>query len=942
MAPKNKNRPLRAIRLRDFHSEPLVDADALKGDLNALAGQLDFDPEKARPRVLELIKQAMDAGRLAARQRLEAGVVDGMTTARDLSVLEDIIIRILYDYTVEHVFPLHNPTESERLSIIAVGGYGRAALAPGSDIDLLFVRPYKKTPWSENVLEYLLYFLWDLGQKVGHATRSIDECISMSKRDMTIRTSILEARYVWGDKGLFEELLDKFKSQIVAAGDGQDFVEAKLAERDERHRRSGESRYLVEPNLKDGKGGLRDLHTLFWIGKYLYQVEHSSELVGHGVYTPSEYEKFSKAEAYFWTVRCHLHFLTGRAEERLSFDVQPELAKRLGYTSHGGLRDVERFMKHYFLMAKRVGDLTRIFCAGLEVGNLKKRPSWSKILPNFGRRQKHGDFVLEGGRISTLDDKSFEKDPVNLLRLFQLSDTHDALIHPDALRLVTRSLRLIDDDLRTNKEANKIFLEILCSRNDPEATLRRMNEAGVLGRFIPDFGRIVAMMQFNMYHHYTVDEHLIRAIGILASIERRELGSEHPLADELVTKIQSRETLYMAVLLHDMAKGREKDHSEEGEDIARELCPRLGMSAAATETVAWLVRNHLVMSDCAQRRDISDPKTVQDFADQVQSPERLRLLLILTVADIKAVGPGVWNGWKGQLLRELYFETESVLQGGHSTVGRKERVAGAKERLAEKLGNWPAEDREAALNRHYDPYWLSTDTESQAKHADWIRQCEAAGELLTVKTEPDQFQAATEVTVYTADHPGLFSRLAGAFAVAGANITSAKVFTTNQGMALDVFSVQDPEGKAFDDEGRLNRLKQTISRTLSGEVRPHELIAEKKAARRQRAFTVEAQVVVDNSASETFTVIEVNGRDRPGLLHDLTRALFSLSLTIGAARIATYGERAVDVFYVKDGYGLKILHEQRLANIEATILESLSPKKKPLKSATKGRKKAAE
>ncbi len=942
MAPKNKNRPLRAIRLREFHEEPLIDAEALKTALNDLAGGMDFEPDKARPKALELVKQAMDQGRQMARERLEAGEVDGMTTARDLSVLQDIIIRLLHDYTVEHVFPLHNPTDAERLSVIAVGGYGRAALAPGSDIDLLFVRPYKKTSWSENVLEYLLYFLWDLGQKVGHATRSIDECVSMSKRDMTIRTSILEARYVWGDKGLFEELLKNFKSQIVASGDGHDFVEAKLAERDERHRRSGESRYLVEPNLKDGKGGLRDLHTLFWIGKYLYQVEHSSELVGHGVYTPSEYEKFSKAEAYFWTVRCHLHFLTGRAEERLSFDVQPELAKRLGYTSHGGLRDVERFMKHYFLMAKRVGDLTRIFCAGLEVGNLKKRPSWSKILPNFGRRQKFGDFVLDGGRISTLDNKVFEKDPVNLLRLFQLADEHEVFIHPDALRLVTRSLRLIDDDLRANEEANRIFLDVLCSRKDPEATLRRMNEAGVLGRFIPDFGKIVAMMQFNMYHHYTVDEHLIRAIGILASIERRELGSEHPLADELVTKIRSRETLYMAVLLHDMAKGREKDHSEEGEEIARDLCPRLGMSSAATETVAWLVRNHLLMSDCAQRRDISDPKTVQDFADQVQSPERLRLLLILTVADIKAVGPGVWNGWKGQLLRELYFETESVLQGGHSTVTRKERVANAQHLLEERLTNWSPEDRNAALTRHYDPYWLSLDTDAHEKHAAWIREAEATNALLTIKTEPDAFQAATEVTVYTADHPGLFSRLAGAFAVASANITSAKVFTTNQGMALDVFTVQDPDGKAFDDESRLNRLKKTIEKTLRGDLKAHEVIADKKAARRQRAFTVESEVLIDNSASDTYTVIEVNGRDRPGLLHDLTRALFSLSLTIGAARIATYGERAVDVFYVKDGYGLKILHDQRLAKIEETILESLSPKKKPLTTRKKGSKKAAE
>ena len=498
---------------------------------------------------------------------------------------------------------------------------------------------------------------------------------------MTIRTALLETRYLFGDVKLYNELTARFDKEVVQ-GTAPEFVAAKLAEREERHRRAGQSRYLVEPNVKDGKGGLRDLHTLFWIAKYVYRVREPDELIDRGVFDRDEYKMFRRCEDFLWSVRCNMHFLTGRAEERLSFDVQRDIAVRLGYTAHPGLRDVERFMKHYFLTAKHVGDLTAILCAGLEERQAKPAPVLSRVIarlrpaPQPKKLSGTDDFVIDNNRINIARADVFRRDPVNLIRLFHLAQQHNLAFHPEAMRIATRSLKLIDKAVREDKEANRLFLEILTSKNDAETVLRRMNEAGVLGAFVHSFGRIVAMMQFNMYHHYTVDEHLIRCIGVLNEIERGT-NPEFSLASELIKTIQPqhRTVLCVALFLHDIAKGRVEDHSLVGTRIARRLCPRLGLNAAETELVAWLVEVHLVMSTVAQSRDLSDRKTIENFAAVVQSLERLKLLTILTTADIRAVGPGVWNGWKAQLIRTLYYETEPVLTGGFSEVNRAQRVA---------------------------------------------------------------------------------------------------------------------------------------------------------------------------------------------------------------------------------------------------------------------------
>ncbi|WP_366556061.1 [protein-PII] uridylyltransferase [Aquibaculum sediminis] len=879
-------------------------------------------PQRARAEILEVLKESQAQGRAEIQRRFEGGA-SGRATAQSLCFLADQLLRLVYDHVTKDLFPLHNPSMAERLALVAVGGYGRGELAPYSDIDILFLHSYKPAPRSEQVVEATLYFLWDLGFKVGHATRSIDECLRQARADTTIATSLLESRYLWGEQKLFLELRQRYGSE-VREGRSATFIEDKLAERDRRHQRHGEgSRYVLEPNIKESKGGLRDLHTLFWLAKFVYGVDEVSRLVALGVFSKAEVRRFAKALDFFWTLRCQLHYLTGRAEERLTFDLQQQIAPLMGYTDHGGASAVERFMKHYFLMAKEVGALTRIFCAQLEAEHARR--SRFRLFSGNGYRRQVSGFRLDGDRLSVKGPEAFQAKPLELLRIFRVAQQRELDIHPQTLRWITRSLRLVDKALRADPKANAVFLDILAGRDDPEPALRRMNEAGVFGRFVPEFGRVVSQMQFNMYHHYTVDEHTIFALGILYDIEQGRLADELPIASEVVGKVLSRRVLYMAVLLHDIAKGRRGDHSVEGAKIAHKLCPRFGFSEEETETVAWLVLQHLRMSDTAFKRDIEDPQTIQDFAELVQSVERLRLLLVLTVVDIRAVGPRTWSAWKAALLRELYWRTEEVLTGGLVTEGRDRRVEQAKQALTERLSHWPVEAVTQHLARGYPNYWLSLDLETHVRHAELVRESEAAGRSLTVDTRVDSYRGVTEVTIYTPDHAGLFSRMAGALAVAGTSVEGARIITLSNGMALDIFYVHDAAGGPLRDPQRLKRLRETVARTLTGSLKPAQELRKMASPIPSRldVFKVSPRVLIDNKASRRHTVVEVNGRDRPGLLYSVTQVLTRQNLIIDSAKITTFGERAVDSFYVHDVLGSKIEDEAKLKRLRQRLLEAL-------------------
>ncbi len=880
-----------------------------------------------RNAVSKLIRSELQTAHATAWEKLK---VDGKgeACAQSLSHTQDQLISGLFHFATSRVFP-NAAKLGETIAVVAVGGYGRGTLAPGSDIDLLFLMPPRSGEVANPVIEFMLYALWDARQKVGHATRDINDCLSLAKSDITILTSLLEARLICGQEKLFADLSEAFRRDVMRANPKQ-FVEKKLAERDQRHQKSGASRYMVEPDIKDGKGGQRDLHTLFWIAKYLFATNSTDELAEKGAFSREELLRFKKCEEFLWAVRCHLHFVAKRGEDKLSFDRQQELAELLGYRGSEGLKRVERFMKHYFLIAKDVGDLTRIFCASLEEKHLKDAPSLARVISRMMPRAKKrvegsDDFKLESGRLDVADAEVFRRDPVNLMRVFKIASDMGVEVHPDALKLAREQLRLIDDTLRHNKNAASLFVDTLVQSSDPETVLRMMNEAGVLGRFIPEFGKIVGMMQFNMYHHYTVDEHLIRSVGILHDLEAGTLVGDHPLSTELLPTLTSRRALFVATLLHDVAKGRAEDHSIAGEREARVIGPRLGLTPAETETVAWLIRYHLLMSETAQMRDLNDYKTILDFTAIVQSPERLKLLLILTVADIRAVGPGVWNGWKGQLLRTLYAEAEPLLTGGHTATSRKVRVADAHGKFLAQFPSLSDTEKTAITSRHYDAYWLTVDQERQLRHFKMMST--ALPRDVTTSVRTDAFAAITEITIYAPDHPRLLAMMFGACTAANANIVGAQIFTTTDGMALDTILLQREFPEEADEQRRAERVCQTIRQVLRGEVRLKEALAKVPTLQsRARAFTVEPTVIIDNSSSNKYTVIEINCLDRVGLLHGLTEAFFHLNMNIISAHITTFGEKAVDVFYVTDLTGAKITSETRRKSIETALSQVLVPK----------------
>lgn len=834
-----------------------------------------------RKAVASALREHWDADRAKAARRLEGGS-DGVTVARLYSAAADEMLTALWDFTAGVLYPAPNPTEAERLSLIAVGGYGRGVLAPFSDLDLLFLRPWKSSPRTEQVIEFMLYVLWDLGVKVGQAARSVDECLALAKTDMTVRTTLLEARPLAGDEALSEDFIARFHAQVTRA-DPRAFIAAKLEERDVRHQKTGAVRYRVEPNVKDGKGGLRDLNTLFWIARSLAPDSPLGERVLDDLLTPRERRSFEEAFDFLWRTRAHMHLIAGRAEEKLTFDLQPEVAKRMGWRGRGDEPAVERFMRRYFLVARDVGGLTRALSAKLEGRHQKPTMSLSRLIP--GRKRKLGveGFVEASGRLSVTGPEVFAGAPEKLLILFRTADQHDLDLHPDAFSAVTRSLSLVTPSLRRDAEATRAFLDILAHGQRPYRVLTLMNETGLLGRFLPEWGRIVGQTQFNMYHAYTVDEHTLQAIGIINDLWRGKLGEAHPVATEIVHRIDDFEALMLAMLLHDVGKGGDRGQLEDGAIAARRACDRLGLDSRRIEFVVWLVRNHLALSDYAQKRDVSDPATVRAFADLVGDPERLRTLLILTVADIRAVGPGVWNSWKGRLMRDLYQRTEAVFRG--------EDVV-----------------RTDPRDEFPDLAARAAKTGAAAESvADWLGE---AGQRSV---------ASTRVAIAARDRPGLFADLASTLAAAGADIVGARVATAEDGMALDVFDLQDGVGAPYgrDEPRRLTQLIGALEQAAKGGTPRKPAPAQPNP--RRAAFDVRPVALIDLDESPDAAVIEVSGADRPGLLADLARVLADHGLSIRSAHIAGFGERAVDSFYVTDAEGAKPGAGEALETVRAAL-----------------------
>ncbi len=895
----------------------IFDVAAVRAELDAAIAACT-DNMAVRTATVQIIGRARTAGLAAIAAAFAADPFAARPTTRAYSWLTDQVVTSVLHVAQTALHPAPNRTEGERIALVAVGGYGRGEMALFSDVDLLFLMPYKTTPWAESLIESMLYILWDLKLKVGHACRTIRDCIRLARDDYTIRTSLIEQRYLAGNAALAGELRDRLWSDLFKST-AADFIEAKLAERTERHRKQGGQRYMVEPNVKEGKGGLRDLQSLFWIGKYVYGVQDSAALIGLGVFTEDEFSTFKTAEDFLWSTRCTLHLITGRAMDQLTFDLQVEVAGKLGYRDQGGRRAVEHFMQDYFRHATRVGELTRIFLTALEATHTKTEPMLQRLLSR--KKTAKAPYAIKQNRITVADPKAFLSDPLNMLRIFEEALRTGTLLHPDAMRLLAANLDLIDDRMRDNPEAARLFFDTLLKHANPERALRRMNELGILGAFVPEFAPVVAMMQFNMYHSYTVDEHIIQCIGHLARIERGELIEELPIASGILKRGINRRVLYLALLLHDVGKGRPEDHSVLGAQIVRRVGPRMGLSKKDTETAEWLVRYHLLMSDTAQKRDIAEPRTVRGFAKAVKSVERLDLLTVLTVCDIRGVGPNVWNNWKAMLIRGLYTATKSALETGLEDLNRETREAQAKRALRDALAAWDAKDLRAETGRHYGPYWQGLPNAAHVVFAGLLRDLGPDAIAIDIKPDPDR--DATRACFAMADHPGLFSRMTGALALAGANVVDARTYTSKDGFATAIFWVQDADSHPF-EESRLPRLRDMILRTLRGEVVAREALKDKdKLKKRERAFRVPTSITFDNDGSEIYTIIEVDTRDRPGLLYDLTRTLANANVYIASAVIATYGEQVVDAFYVKDMFGLKYHSESKRDALERKLREAI-------------------
>lgn len=728
--------------------------------------------------------------------------------------------------------------DTPHISLIALGGYGRQEMCPFSDLDFMFLTAVKQDETLEKKVEQFLYVLWDLKLKIGHSVRTPAEAIKQAGKDMVTLTSLMDARFITGSAPLYD-LYDQRMTRFMNRRRRKKYIRDKLEEREDRHIRLGNVRFTLEPNIKDGKGGLRDLQTILWLGRALNREQPL------GFLDRREMRSYTKAHDFLLTVRCHLHDLAGRTEERLHFDIQPALAERLGYSdTRQNLKGVERFMRHYFLVTRDVGDLTRTLCAAVDTRQERN------LIPV----RKIEGFVRQGRRLTFSDPEQPLIDPVHMLRLFNVAQINDLDIHPDAIRAIRRHIKLINDDIRNDPAANAIFLDILTARKRAALTLRRMNEADLLGRFIPDFGRIIALMQFDRYHYYTVDEHTLRCLKILHDIEDGQRSMDLALATHLFGEIENRKTLYVALFLHDICKGRGGNHSKLGARLCMTLAPRFGLSAGGTKLAAWLIEHHLKMSDTAFKRDLHDPQAIVDFAALVENREKLNLLTLLTTADISGVGPDRWTGWKAQLIETLHALTTRYLE-------------------------------ENEVLRPAPPHLPKEYKFGQTK----------------INFKQDKNMLATVVEVITPDRAGLFGVLAGALYQAGGTIIEARIHTHSHekagDTAQDLFTIQNLSGLPFTQERRLKEIRDHITASLSGTAAPVKQGA--PAHKRDMVFPISTRVRWHNDISAGDTVLEVETRDRPGLLYDITTFLHAEGIEIRSAKINTTGLRVFDVFYIR-------------------------------------------
>ncbi|WP_018141022.1 [protein-PII] uridylyltransferase [Thioalkalivibrio sp. ALJ7] len=782
--------------------------------------------------------------------------------------------------------------DDDQLCLIAVGGYGRGELHPASDIDIQILMEGENDRTRLDRISEFVTFLWDIGIEVGHSVRSLEDCTREARDDITVATNLIEARYLSGHLGLFNDFRTAIGPDRV--WDSRSFYAAKLAEQQARHRRFGETAYRLEPNVKEGPGGLRDIQMIGWVTKRHYAAERIEELVSLGFLREGEFREMMEGQNFLWRVRFALHMLAGRREDRLLFDLQRQLANTFGFVDQNQNRAVEQFMQRYF---RTINDLERLNELLLQHFN-------EAILDDPQSLQEpiriHQRFQIRGGYLEAAHDQVFMIYPPALLEVFRLLQEHAEIqgIRASTIRLIRAHRHLIDGHFRRNPVCRKLFMDILRAPRGITSQLRRMNRYGVLGNYLPAFGRIIGRMQYDLFHAYTVDEHTLNVVRNARRLALPEFAHEQPLASEIHTQLERPERLVLAALFHDIAKGRGGDHSELGAHDALHFCQQHDLSDEDAAIVAWLVRSHLLMSLTAQRKDISDPDVVLQFAHEVQVRERLDLLYLLTIADIRGTNPELWNSWKDSLLQTLYHATRNVLERGLDTPPdmdeqicqtRTEALA-----LLEHQGFQPEQAR-ALWDELDDEYFLRHSPDEIAWHGQALLPL-ATEELPLVLVRPRTSRGSTEIFVYAEDHPQIFARITSSLTQLGLDIVDARIITTAGGRTLDTFLVLESGGGQTVDAGyRCEEIRQNLEQALHREGIPDTPVS-RQLPRRLKHFDVDTRIEFEPASSGQATRMRLRALDRPGLLSTIGHILAAQEIDVRTARIATAGEQVEDSF----------------------------------------------
>jgi [protein-PII] uridylyltransferase len=879
-----------------------------------LAGDVSFD-ERRTP-LLEAARAFLEDHRNACQDLHKAGG-SGREVVDCLTAMADELILKLY-----HCAAAEFPTAGKVCSaVIALGGYGRAELNPLSDIDVMFFCSDRNKDLAEKIAERVLYLLWDLNLDVGYSVRTASDCLSLAQQDITIRTALLDTRFLAGDEELYREF-EKNVSQSLISKNNQAFLKAKYEEHQTRLAKYGSSVYMIEPNIKEGEGGLRDLHTAVWMARIKFKAKNLRDLLKKGVISEQEMLDIEEAYDFLFRIRNELHFLSKRKTDQIQFELQEQIATFLGYKVSKAALPVEQFMQDYYAHATRTEHLASM----LIYKAFKEKEEAKGILGYLGRRTLGDDFFSYRGELKTARKDLFKERPETMMQAFLLCKQNNLELSAEIKSLIRDNLHLVNDSFRRDKKISKMFLEIMRGPTGAAESLRNMHHLTFLNRYIPEFKRIYCKVQHDAYHVYTIDIHSFFAVEEIEKLWSGVYKDKKPLFTRVAADIGNPELLTLAVLFHDIGKGEGKDHSNKGADMMLKISRRLHLSKEDSRRLEFLVRHHLDMAHISQRRDLHDLKLIQDFANTMEMAETLKMLFLLTFADIKAVGPDVWSEWKGRLLQELYEKTYEVMERGNFTSElRSERVRNRKRKvLAALKGDFEETRIKRRLRSLSVRYLLSHRSWEITEHV--ALELSRGKDTVAIQVKHDLEAEFTSVTISTVDVPGLFSMIAGVMAANGINILGAQIYTRNNGTALDILHVNKPVGGVIDDAAKWERVQQDLTSVLEGRVRVSTLVEKRQNTSSlpgQKKPRYPNKIIFDTEASREHTVIDIFAHDKVGLLYRITRTLADLGLYIHVAKISTKVDQVADTFYVKDIFGQTINDDSKQENIRKALLECM-------------------